>query len=74
METGEKELRKAFEETSTRNINAAIAHGNETRKLTRTLEDRVKLLEEKEIQNKNTIEELRKQIQTLQIKLYTGGI
>ena len=73
MEAGEKELKKAFEETSTRNIKAILEHSNETRKLTRNLEEKVTKLEEIIIIQNNTIEELRKLLVNVQVKMYSGG-
>jgi hypothetical protein len=41
MEAGEKEMRKAFEEVTTRNVQAAINYSTETRKIVRELEKKV---------------------------------
>ena len=45
MAPGDKELMKAFEETITRNVLAAVDHGNETRRLVRELGLKVEHLE-----------------------------
>lgn len=73
METGEKELRKAFEEVTTNNVKASIAHGNESRRLIRELTEKVLLLEGNLRQTNESIEELRKLVVNLQVKLYSGG-
>lgn len=73
METGDRELRKAFEETTIRNVKAILSHSNETRKLTKELESKVDQLNEQiRIQN-TTIEELRNLLVTIQAKIYIGG-
>ena len=73
MEAGEKELRKAFEEVSNRNIKATISHSNETRKLLRAAEERIKLLENKLIEFEKRFDIINKQIVQLQMKSYTWG-
>lgn len=73
MESGEKELRKAFEEVTTNNVKAAVAYSTETRKLIRTLEQRQNRLEEERKQDKALIESLRKQLANVQTKIYSGG-
>jgi uncharacterized coiled-coil protein SlyX len=73
MEAGELELRKAFEEVTTRNVNAAVAHGNETRKLTRELEKKVEKLEGVVREQNATIDSLKLQLSGVQTKLFSGG-
>ena len=73
MEPGEKELRKVFEETTTRNVTAAIGHGNETRRLVRELENKIKVLEGTIDQYKEKLEFLQKQITGLQQRAYING-
>ncbi len=73
MEAGEKELRKAFEEVTTNNVKAAVAHSNETRRLVRELEGRVQSLDDLIRNYDNTIDLLKKQITNLQIKMFSGG-
>lgn len=73
MEAGEKELRKAFEEVTKGNVQAAVAHANETRKLLREVQEENQRLN-------NNIEMLRKHleqtriimVQALQAK-FSGG-
>ena len=45
MENGEIGLRRAFETTTRRNVQASVDHGNTTRKLLRDAEERIKYLE-----------------------------
>jgi predicted RNase H-like nuclease (RuvC/YqgF family) len=73
MEAGEKEMRKAFEEVTTRNVKAAIAHLNETRKMVQELTKKVDHLEKTIIEKDGVINSLRVQIAGIQQKLYSGG-
>jgi uncharacterized coiled-coil protein SlyX len=73
MESGELEMRQAFEEVTTRNVRGAVEFTNETRKIVRGLEKKVVLLEEKSLQQDKTIDELRKQIVNIQMKMYQLG-
>lgn len=73
MESGERELKKAFEEVTTRNVKAAVEHGNETRRLTRELEQKVTLLQGTMRQYDDKLSVLSQQIVNLQMKIYKGG-
>lgn len=73
MEAGEVELRKAFEEVTTRNVQAAVNYSNETRKIVRLLEEKMLHLEELSRAKDKEISVLRQQISVLQQKLYMGG-
>jgi hypothetical protein len=73
MEAGEKELRKAFEDVTTRNVKAAVEYSNETRKLVNDLVTKVDHLEKALIDKDKVINGLRMQIASIQQKLYTGG-
>jgi len=73
MEAGEKELRKTFEEVTTNNVRAAVAHSNETRKIVRDLEQRVIALDGLVRNYESVIETLRNQIVFLQTKVFSGG-
>ena len=73
MEAGEIEIRKAFEEVSTKNIKAMLEHGNETRRMLRELEEKVSRQDET-IRNQNTtIEAIRLQLSQVQGIVYGGG-
>ena len=73
MESGELELRKVFEDVTTNNVKATVAHCNETRKMMRVLEEKVILLEGALRQYDEKIEDLKKLVVNLQMKLYSGG-
>ena len=72
MEAGELEMRKAFEEVTTRNVQAAINYSNETRKIVRQLEEKILHLERLAQAKDKEIAEMRQQISVIQQKLYTG--
>ncbi len=67
------ELRKAFEDTSKRNINAMIQHGNETRKIVRELENKVTFLQNALQSREEDIKQLRIQLASIQTKLFRSG-
>lgn len=73
MEAGEKEMRKAFEEVTTRNVTAAIEFSNETRKMVQELTKKVAHLEQAVIDKDKVINVLREQVVHLQQKMYLGG-
>lgn len=73
MEAGEKEMRKAFEEVTTRNVTAAIEFSNETRKMVQGLTKKVAHLEQAVIDKDKVINVLREQVVHLQQKMYLGG-
>lgn len=73
MEAGEKELRKAFEEVTTKNVKTVIEFSQDTRKAIRELEEKVRLLEEKDLDNQKKFKEINNQMRAIQMKLYTGG-
>jgi len=73
MESGEKEMRLAFEQVTTNNVKAILEHSNTTRRLTNELVDKL------EHQN-GVISSLNKridlqqdQIAFIQSKLFQGG-
>jgi uncharacterized coiled-coil protein SlyX len=73
MESGELELRQIFEETTTRNVKAMLAHGNETRRLNSELYLKVETLEKIIAEQNKSIESLKLQLANVQTKLYSGG-
>jgi len=73
MEAGEFEMRKHFEELTTRNVLASVKYANETRKIVRDLEKKILHLEKMSQQKDKMFGEMRLQISTLQQKLYSGG-
>jgi hypothetical protein len=73
MEPGEKELREAFESTTTKNVTTVIDYSKETRKLTREVEEKVLRIEAELIENKKIISDLRLQLSTVQARVFSGG-
>ena len=73
MESGELEIRQAFEEVTTRNVQAAINYTNSTRKMVIDLTSKVDHLEKALIDKDKVINDLRSQIVNIQQKLYLGG-
>jgi len=73
MEAGELEMRKVFEEVTTRNVQAAINYSNETRKIVRLLEEKILHLEKLAQAKDKEIAAMRQQIAIIQGKLYSGG-
>lgn len=70
MESGEKELRKAFEETTRRNVQTNVDYSTDTRKIVRELEGKVALLELKIMEYEKRYDIVKKQIIQLQMKSY----
>ena len=73
MEAGELEMRKVFEEVTTRNVQAAINYSNDTRKIVRQLEEKMIHLENLAQAKDKEIASMRQQIAIIQGKLYSGG-
>lgn len=73
MESGEKELRKAFEEVTIHNVKSSIEYSNNTRVLVRLLEKKVDLLEGNIRQYQEQMELLKTQLNNIQTKIYKGG-
>lgn len=73
MASGDKEVLQAFEETITRNVKTAVAHGNETRNIVRQLEAKVQLLEGLLGQYDQKLALLQTQLTNVQAKLYASG-
>ena len=73
MEAGELEMRKAFGEVTTRNVQAAIDYSNDTRKIVRQLEEKILHLEALAQAKDKEIAAMRQQISIIQGKLYSGG-
>lgn len=73
-EAGDREVMKAFEEVTTRNVRAAVDHGNTTRKLVKELSDRVNVLEAENVQLKQQISNFNLTMANIQARLYKGGL
>jgi len=73
MEPGELEIRKAFEEVTTKNVKTMIDYSTQTRELVRVLGDEVKELKNMVAARDGDITQLRQQLALVQSKLYKGG-
>ena len=73
MEAGEVELRKAFEEVATRNINTILEYSKETRKLLRELEKKAGKMDETIRNQSGIIDDLKKQLSVVQTLIFSGG-
>lgn len=69
----DKELRKAFEETTNRNVKMILDFSKETRRLVRELSEKVDDIQKKDQGKGLEIDGLRKQLTAIQVRLYTGG-
>ena len=73
MESGEKEMRRHFENTTIRNVKAAVNHSNETRAMVRGLEKQVCALTNNVQSYKDLLVEYRSQLVNLQQAFYLKG-
>ncbi len=73
MAAGDRQVIKAMEEVMTNNVKAAVAHGNETRKLVRILEEKVISLDGLVRQQQEEIGSLRQQLAKVQAITFRGG-
>ncbi len=73
MEAGEREVKKAFEEVTTRNVKANIEFSNETRNIVRNMEKKIELLESIIRQYDEKFSNINTQLSIIQGKLYAGG-
>lgn len=73
FESGEKELKKAFEEVTTRNVKTVIEYSQETRKGLRSVELKVEKLESELFALRSVMEQFKIQLASVQTKLFSGG-
>lgn len=73
MDETDKEFRRIFEQTTTRNVRAAVAFSNDTRKLIHDLEARVERLEQQNRLLVEQLEQFRIMLAGVQAKLFSGG-
>ena len=73
MDETDKEYRKIFEETTTRNVRASIKFSNDTRVLIHTLEERTSKLEHQNRLLTEQLEQFRVMLAGVQAKLFSGG-
>lgn len=72
-ESTDKHVMKAIEDVMTRNVRAAISHGNETRKIVDGAIERVDKLAAQVRQLNEAIEDIRRRMALVQADLYRGG-
>ena len=72
-EAGELELRKVFEETTTRNVTSILNHVNETRKQMRELTKKVEKQDATIREQNKVIEAFKIQLSGVQQQLYKNG-
>jgi len=73
FQSGEKELKKAFEEVTTRNVMTVIAYSKETRRELREMREKIFSLEAELRAQKAQIEQFKIQLAGVQTKLFSGG-
>lgn len=73
MESGEIELRKVFEEVTTKNVKTIQEYSTSTRTIVRELENKVKNLQDKLLQQTEEISILRQNLSNIQAKMFRGG-
>ena len=70
MEPGEKEMRMAFEEVTTKNVKTCVEYTTQTRNLVRELEAKVLALQDHVVQQNALNIDQQQKIVVLQAKLY----
>ncbi len=74
VEAGELEMRKAFEETATKNINAILDYSKTTREIARSAETRADDLEKKLRQREKELAELKQMISGNHAQAFTNEV
>lgn len=74
MEPGEFEMRKVFEEITTKNVKIIEDYSRQTRVLLRGMEEEVKNLKNMLLTREIELNQLRQQLSGLQAKLYVNEI
>lgn len=69
----DREILQAFEETITRNVQAAVAHSNGTRDIVRQLKTKVEALEGQIRQYDERFALVQAQLASIQARVYSGG-
>ena len=73
METGEREMRKAFEDVIRNNVKTIADYSTSTRDVVRNLEDEVKELKNMLVTRDSELAALKQQVAIIQGVLYKGG-
>jgi len=73
MQSGELDLRKAFEQTTRTNVQACVDFTNDTRRLVMDLNKEVKHLSNVILTRDKEVQQLKSQLANLQQKVYLQG-
>ena len=73
MDETDKEMRLGFESVTRNNVQACIAHNNETRIMVRAVEARMDKMENNLLALQENIKQFRVQLAGVQTQLYKGG-
>ena len=73
MAAGEYEARKAFEETTVRNMHTVVEFSQDTRKIVRELEEKILRLQNVILSKETQIQAMQQQIATLLQNKYNEG-
>jgi chaperonin cofactor prefoldin len=73
MESGELELRKVFEEVTTKNVKTVVDYSTDTRKIVRDLQTKVDSQDKQIVLLNKLINDLRSQLAVIQAEVYKGG-
>lgn len=73
METGELELRKAFEDVTTKNVKIVVDYSTQTRELVRDLSQELKELKQMLVTRDVELAQLKQQISVVQGQIYIRG-
>lgn len=73
MAAGDKELFQAFEETTRRNIQAAVVFSNETRRIVREMEQKIERIETLLLSKDAELKQIHTMLSALQTRVFAGG-
>lgn len=73
MEPGEYEMRKVFEEVTTKNVKTVIDYTTQTRDLIRETQEELKQLKNMLVTRDAEMAQLKQQVSMVQAKLYING-
>ena len=73
MESGEREIKQAFEEVQVRNINSVITFVETSRKMTLEQQEKIDALNARVMAQEALLNQFRVQLAGLQTKIYSGG-
>lgn len=73
MSAGDKEVLEAYKDVTTRNVVAAVEHGNTTRKLLREQEAKIKSLDGLVRGQQEMLVLIKQQLAVVQAQIFKGG-